>query len=107
MTGRAIIPGAIAIAVALVVALATCGEAQREEVEEAAATTAAQVEGAAATAWVDQMAAVANAIERQPTAADSILAANEMTRAKFDSLLYVIAADSELSARFEGLRTPQ
>ncbi|NIQ27522.1 MAG: hypothetical protein GTN88_13855 [Gammaproteobacteria bacterium] len=51
------------------------------------------------------MAAVANAIERQPAAADSILEANAMTRAQFDSLLYAIAADRELSERFEGLRT--
>lgn len=105
MTARAIFSNAMAIALALTVALAACGEAQRGEVEETAAAAAARVEGAAATAWVDQMAAVANAIERQPAAADSILNANAMTRAKFDSLLYVIAADSGLSERFEGLRT--
>ncbi len=105
MTGRAVLPNAMAMAFALTIALVACGEAERADVEETAATAAAQVEAAAATAWVDQMAAVANAIERQPAAADSILNANAMTRPKFDSLLYVIAADSELSERFEGLRT--
>lgn len=99
MTGKIILP----IAIVFTLCLGACG-AEREEAAEAAASTAAQIEGAAAAAWVDQMAAVANAIEQRPASADSILEANAMTRAKFDSLLYVIAADSELSARFEGLR---
>jgi hypothetical protein len=33
-----------------------------------------------------------------------ILEANDMTRAAFDSLLYVIAADPALTAQYEGLR---
>ncbi len=101
MTGKI----TLLIAIVFTLGLSACGGAERQEAAEAAASTAAQIEGAATAAWVDQMAAVANAIEQRPTAADSILQANAMTRAKFDSLLYTIAADSELSARFEELRT--
>ncbi len=50
------------------------------------------------------MAALANAIERQPAAADSILRANAMRRETFDSLLYEIAADAQLSAAYESRR---
>ncbi len=101
MTGKIISP----IAIVFVFALVACGGAERGEVAETAASAAAEIEGAATADWVDQMAAVANAIESQPAAVDSILSANSMTAAQFDSLLYVIAADAELSARFEGLRT--
>lgn len=100
MTGKITLP----IAIVFALCLGACGGTEREEAAEPAASTAAEIEGAATAAWVDQMAAVANAIEQRPASADSILQANGMTRAKFDSLLYVIAADGELSARFEERR---
>ncbi len=59
-------------------------------------------EGAAAPASdVAQAVAVARAVEANPGAADSILAAHGLTRAAFDSLLYVIAADPAKAAAYE------
>jgi membrane-bound lytic murein transglycosylase B len=55
---------------------------------------------ASATTAVDRAVAVAQAIEANPTAADSILAAHGLTRAGFDSLLYDIAADSALARAY-------
>lgn len=43
---------------------------------------------------------IANGIEAAPAMADSILQANSLTRAGFDSLLYRISADSTLSAQY-------
>jgi hypothetical protein len=110
MSGRTAIP----ILTAFVLALSACSEAPRsasegentETAEPAAAAQAAtdQTEAAEVPEWVDGVAAIANAVERDPTVADSILEANGMTRAAFDSLLYVIAADPALTARYEGLR---
>ncbi len=78
--------------------LIACGESQP------AADQAAQ-EMTSPPAWVGSVARVANAIERTPAAADSILAANDMTRAAFDSLMYEVAADPALTAAYEALRT--
>jgi hypothetical protein len=79
-----------------VAALVACGDS------EPASDQAAQQP--AAPSWVGNVARVANAIERTPAAADSILAANNMTRMALDSLLYDIAADSALTAAYEALR---
>lgn len=49
---------------------------------------------------VDDAVAVARAIEANPAAADSILAAHGLTRAGFDSLMYHIAADSALARAY-------
>ncbi len=109
----------LTIGVALVLALGACTGSEPEQAAEIAAEAAAEaaeaaaeateaaaaVETAATPTWVAEMAAIANAVERQPAAADSLLQAAAMTREKFDSLLYVIAANAELSAQFEALRT--
>ena len=58
----------------------------------------------AAPAWVDSVAAVADAIEARPGAADSILGAHGMRRARLDSLLYEIAADPALTAAYQEAR---
>lgn len=55
-------------------------------------------------AYVNDVAGIANAVERQPAAADSILAAHDMARAAFDSLIYEIAADPALTAAYEAAR---
>lgn len=47
---------------------------------------------------------VAGGLEAAPTMADSVLGANGLTRAGFDSLLYRIAADSAMSAAFSAAR---
>jgi hypothetical protein len=100
---------------AFVLALSACSEAPRSAGEGESTATAQpeataqaatdQTEAAEVPEWVDGIAAIANAVELDPAAADSILEANDMSRAAFDSLLYVIAADPALTARYEGLRT--
>ncbi|MDH3458417.1 MAG: hypothetical protein OER90_16360 [Gemmatimonadota bacterium] len=79
-------------------ALVACGDS------EPASDQAAQ-QPTATPSWVGTVARVANAVERTPAAADSILAANDMTRMALDSLLYVIAADPALTAAYEAVRT--
>ena len=54
--------------------------------------------------WVDDVAQVANAIQARPAAADSILSANDMTRAQLDSLLYEIAEDPALTEAYQQAR---
>lgn len=73
-----------------------CGEAPDEQ--EPAADTVAVPE------WVDDVAAVADAIEARPGAIDSILQANDMTREQLDSLLYEVAADPTLTQAYQRAR---
>lgn len=111
MDGRTAIPTVIAFALAM----SACSDGPRSAGEGESTATAQQEataqaatdqsEAAEVPEWVDGIAAIANAVERDPAAADSILKANDMNRAVFDSLLYVIAADPALTARYEGLRT--
>jgi hypothetical protein len=54
--------------------------------------------------FVAQVAAVAKAITQNPAVADSILRAFEMTRARFDSLMFEIALDPDLTVAFEAAR---
>ncbi|MFC1640245.1 hypothetical protein ACFL3B_05745 [Gemmatimonadota bacterium] len=54
--------------------------------------------------FVAQVAAVAHAITQAPAAVDSILEAHEMTRARFDSLMFEIAMDPGLTEAFEAAR---
>lgn len=56
--------------------------------------------GASDMTPVDHAVAVARAIRAQPTAADSILAAHDLTRDAFDALMYDIAADSALARAY-------
>jgi hypothetical protein len=49
---------------------------------------------------VDRAVAVARGIRAHPTAADSILAAHDLTRDGFDALMYDIAADSALARAY-------
>lgn len=78
-------------------ALAACaGEPKSENVEPSAPAVSADVTLALT---------VATGIQAAPAAADSVLRANNLTRAGFDSLLFKIAADSTLSAQYAaGLR---
>ncbi|HRN53227.1 MAG TPA: hypothetical protein PK788_06990 [Gemmatimonadaceae bacterium] len=72
-------------------ALAACGGSSSETVEVASAPVSPDVTLALT---------VAEGIQAAPAMADSILQANGLTRAGFDSLLYKIAADSALSAQY-------
>ena len=63
------------------------GDAPRESAEPAGGTT---TEGSIEV----RAAAIADAIEANPAAADSILAAHGMSRDSFETLLFEIAADA-------------
>ena len=80
----------------LVAVVAACGDAPEAGDEM---TTPS------APAWVDSVATVANALEARPSAADSILGAHGMRRARLDSLLYEIAADPALTEAYQAART--
>ncbi len=77
--------------VALTLALTACSKAA----DEAPAVTEIQM-----APEVTQALGVAGALQANPAMADSILSANGLTRAGFDSLLYRIATDSVLSAQY-------
>lgn len=83
----------------LFVLLTGCGQGS-DRAADTEQTSAAE----SVPSWVDRVAAVARAIEQRPSAADSILAANDMTRAAFDSLIYEVAADPALTAAYEASR---
>lgn len=81
---------------ALLVTAAACG---------GSSDTAPPAEMASAPDDVTMAIAISNAISANPSAADSALLANSLTREGLDSLLFRIAADSALSARYTaGLR---
>ena len=86
----------------LLAGLVACGDAPDQPADAESAVDTAM--GEAVPTWVAEVAAVANAIEAQPAAADSILGAHEMTRMAFDSLLYEIAADPTLTAAYQEAR---
>lgn len=77
------------------IALAACGGSENTETVEVKAEATSPV-----SAEVTLALTIANGIEAAPAVADSILQANNLTRAGFDSLLQKIAADSTLSAQY-------
>ena len=81
----------------LALATACAGGDDRSDTGAAADTTAA---GRARSA-----AAVANAIEANPAAADSILRAAGHTAEEFEALMYDIAADSAMSAAYAAAKS--
>jgi hypothetical protein len=81
------LPGRLALGTALILA-AACGRSDGRST------------GASARAPVDRAVAVAQAIRAHPSAADSILAAHELTRDGLDALMYDIAADSALARAY-------
>lgn len=78
--------------VALVLVATSCA---RDASENAGSTSAASEMDRATSA-----AAVSNAIAANPAAADSILRAHGYTTADFERLMYDIASDSAMSARY-------
>jgi len=56
--------------------------------------------GASAMTAVDHAVAAAHAIQANPAATDSILAAHGLTRAGFNDLMYQVAADSALALAY-------
>jgi hypothetical protein len=82
------------------VATAACGGAK----EEAPAAADVTAEAPTLPPDVNQAITLSNAIAANPAAADSIFAANNLTAAGFDALLYNIAADSAKSRLYNAAR---
>lgn len=88
-------------ALLLIAAVAACGDApdQADQAEDRIEIRTEEV-----PEWVIEVAVVADEIEAQPAAADSILIAHDMSRDQLDSLLYVIAEDTILIAAYRDAR---
>jgi len=86
------------LALPAILALGACRAKEQGSGEAAQAAMTATAESLPPV--VAQAVALAKALEANPMAADSVLAANGMTRAGLDSLMYTIAADSALSAAY-------
>jgi hypothetical protein len=78
--------------VALMLAVAALGCEKRSGSSEEVSTGAG--------ADVDRAVAVVKGIEANRSAADSVLAAHELTAEGFDSLMYTIAADSAKASAY-------
>lgn len=83
---------------AAVTLAAACGR-QEAPPAEAPGARVTESEGVS-LANLDRSVTVARAIRAMPDAADSILAANGLTRPGFDSLMYAVAADSALARAY-------
>lgn len=81
------------IPLALLLAAAACGGA--DDAADAVPAVSADVTLALA---------ISTALEANPASSDSVLAANGLTRAGLDSLLYRIAADSTMSRQYSAGR---
>jgi hypothetical protein len=90
--------------IAAAIALAACRKADREAGSSAQATaeSASALASPAASLPPDVALAVeiARAVQANPSAADSVLAAHRLSRAGLDSLVYAIAADSAKAAAY-------
>jgi hypothetical protein len=90
--------------IAAAIALAACRKADREAGNPAqdTAQSAAAPASPAASLPPDVALAVeiARAVQANPSAADSVLAAHRLSRAGLDSLVYAIAADSAKAAAY-------
>lgn len=83
-----------AIVVAAAATLAACASRDKAATSDtAAAESSAPVE-------IQMAIAVKRGIDEAPTKADSVLTANGLTSAGFDSLMYRIAGDSALRAAY-------
>lgn len=89
---------------AAAVALAACRQANRGG--EAGSSAQAPAESASASPAaslppdVALAVEIARAVQANPSAADSVLAAHRLSRAGLDSLVYAIAADSAKAAAY-------
>lgn len=93
-------------AVLLLVAAAGCArESDTADTVAMADTAAAAPAVAPVDARAGEAARVTKAMEANPAAADSILAAAGYTRDSFQQLMYDIAADSAASASYEAAKT--
>lgn len=89
-----------ALGMALATAVALTGACMPDSRTAAAAEVGAPANELAPLATVDRAVTVALAIRAAPAASDSILSAQGLTRAGFDSLMYVIAADATMARAY-------
>ena len=91
-----------AMTLALTLVVVTACAKSESNADSAAPGTATQGTGADRAV---SAAAISNAIAANPDKADSILTANNQTRASFDQLMYDIASDSAASARYAAAKS--
>jgi len=94
----------LALAASLVAACGGSGGGKSAEQQQPATPATQQ---AAAPTDVELAATLARAIDAAPAKADSILAANGLTRDGLDSLMYAIAADSAKTVAYSAARRLQ
>ena len=92
---------AMVVAAGLIVG--ACG-GQRAGTTAGASGASGETEQPSVPADVQTAVAVARGVEAFPNRSDSVLAANGLTPAGFDSLMYRIAADSAMRAAFAAAR---
>jgi hypothetical protein len=86
---------------AAAVLAAACAKGERDEGAMAdSAAVAPPAMAPMADAGVQKAVTIYRAIEADPAAAESVLAAHQLTRAGLDSLMYEIAADSARAAAY-------
>jgi hypothetical protein len=95
--------GSLALAASLIAACGGGGGGKSAEQQQPATPAAEQ----AAPTDVQLAVTVARAIDAAPAKADSILAANGLTRDGLDSLMYAIASDSAKTAAYSAARRMQ
>jgi hypothetical protein len=76
------------------------GACQSKPPESAGGESMASAAATQLPPMVEHAVAVGKALEANPTATDSILAAHNLTRAGLDSLMYAIAADSAMARMY-------
>jgi len=89
--------------IAAAIALAACRKADREAgnpAQDTAQSAAAASPAASLPPDVALAVEIARAVQANPSAADSVLAAHRLSRAGLDSLVYAIAADSTKAAAY-------
>ena len=88
----------------LVLALAACSSEAPAPPKPAAPAPVAAPAAPVLPEKVQKAVTIANAIKKDPTRVDAILAENGTTRADFEALLYEIAADPALAYSYSEAR---
>lgn len=99
--------GGLALAASLIAACGGGGGGKTAEQQQPATPAAEQAAQQATPTDVQLAVTVARAIDAAPAKADSILAANGLTRDGLDSLMYAIASDSAKTAAYSAARRMQ
>ena len=92
---------AFALALVLALAVAGCGDDDAAAVEGPAVEAAPAATTAAEDDPVASAVAISTALEADPENAEQVLASHDMSIEEFEQLMMDIAADPELSERYE------